>query len=796
MRIPLSWLKDYIPLDLTDEALADLLTLAGLEVDKIERTPFSFEGVVLAEIQEVRPHPNADHLKIAQVFDGKETLQIVCGDPKCSVGMQVALAPVGATLTDREGKRFKMKRSKLRGAESLGMLCSEEELGLAEHSEGIFVLNQKGPLGVDLKKLLGDVVFEISLTPNLGHCMSVLGITREIGALMDQKVNMPTIPPQEGSKESTVEVEIEEGNACSAYACRKIGGIQVGPSPKWMQKRLQSSGIRSINNIVDVTNYVMLELGQPLHAFDAKKIRGETIKVAETKQPLSFKTLDGTLRTIPENILMIFDQESPLAIAGIMGGADAQIDETTTEILLEAAHFSPSSIRKGSKTLSLRSESSIRFERGVDVEGVLKALDRATAFITSMEKGAVAEKRVVQVTQEQNKRSLSLRLSRVRQILGAPLSLKTVEALLNRLEMETREEGGSLKVRIPSYRNDVQDEIDLIEEVARLHGYHAFSKKEEGVRYSTLPHSPLYQLKKEATKWLIATGLQEIITCDLVSPKLSKIAAQISLDTREPISVLHPSCTDQSILRTSLLPGMLQVIQHNMDRKTQTICAFELGKVYFKDQSVPRGKLIAGIVLTGKRHPSHWKTKGEEIDFFDLKGAVEMVLKGLSITRLHTEPTSIHNLHPQIQGKMCLNDLPLALLGGVHPSVLKDFGIKKPVFYAEIDLEAIASIPKKTKVMTPLPQFPGSNRDWTLICDKQMAVGNFLEAIHSFPSKLLKECLFLDLYESETLGKDKKSCTVRLTYRKDTETIKQQEVDREHTRLTEQITKKFRNFID
>ena len=486
MRVPLSWLKDYVNLELSNKELSDILTLAGLEVDKIEPTPFLFKGVVVAEVKETKPHPNAEKLKVAQVFDGSETLQVVCGDPKCAAGMKVALATIGGVLTDKEGKTFKIKKSKLRNVESFGMLCAEEELGLAESSDGIMVLNKDAEVGADLTELLGDVIFEISLTPNLGHCMSLFGIARDVAALLDQKVKKLPLHLKSGKERCDVMVDIKDSENCYRYSCRKIRGVKVGPSPEWMQRRLESAGIRSINNIVDVTNYIMLELGQPLHAFDAKKVQGQKISVQSTEEAITFKTLDGEKRKIPPNILMIHDGKGPIAVAGVMGGADSEVDEKTSDIILEAAHFNPSAVRLGSKALGLRSESSARFERGVDFEKVPFALDRAAGLIAELGNGIIDEGKVDIIAKEQKKRKIKVRLSRTNQILGTKLSLNEIESFLKRLEMEVDIEGEMLTVIVPSYRNDIHYEIDLIEEIARIFGY-TISKSEKRAF-----HSPLF----------------------------------------------------------------------------------------------------------------------------------------------------------------------------------------------------------------------------------------------------------------------------------------------------------------
>ncbi|QVL58100.1 MAG: phenylalanine--tRNA ligase subunit beta [Simkaniaceae bacterium] len=795
MRVPLSWLKDYVKLELSNDELSDILTLAGLEVDKVEPTPFSFKGVVVGEVKETKPHPNADKLKVAQVFDGSETLQIVCGDPKCAVGMKVALATIGGVLTDKEGKTFKIKKSKLRDVESFGMLCAEDELGLAENSDGIMVLSEDSEVGADLTELLGDVIFEISLTPNLGHCMSMVGMARDVAALLDQKGKKPPIHLESGKERCDVTVNVKDSENCYRYSCRKIRGVKVGPPPEWMQRRLENAGVRSINNIVDVTNYVMLEVGQPLHAFDAKKVQGQKISIQSTEKEITFKTLDGEKRKIPSNILMIHDQKGPIAVAGVMGGADSEVDEKTSDIILEAAHFNPSAVRRGSKALGLRSESSARFERGVDFEMVTVALDRAAGLIAELGHGSVDEGKVDIVAKDQKKRKIKVRLSRTNEILGTKLSLNEIESFLKRLEMEVKAEGETLTVVVPSYRNDIHYEIDLIEEVARIFGYNNIKKREARVVNSPLPHAPIYLMEREVRERLIGSGLQEFLTCDLISPQLSELSIEKSLGEKEEIHVLRPSSVDQSILRTSFLPGMLQAVKHNFDRQNEDLSVFEVGKIHFKDGDHFRERLTAAILLTGKVRSHHWGIKAEEVDFFDLKGIIENLLEGFHVSGESFEPTRLKSFHPGIQGEITAQGLRLGVLGEVHPNRLKRLGIERKVFYAQIDLHDLMSVAGKDKKMTSLPQFPGSDRDWTVTLHHDVPLGKVFQEIKAFHSKLLKEYYLLDLYESEKLGKDKKNVTFRFTYRSEKQTVEQAQVEKEHERLVGEITKKFRDFI-
>lgn len=785
MRVPLSWLKEYVKLDLSNENLADVMTLAGLEVDSIERTLFTFTKVIVGEIKEVKPHPNADKLKVAQVFDGTETLQVVCGDPTCSAGTKTAFAQIGATL-EIEEKPLKIKRSKLRDVESFGMLCTEKELGLSEYGDSIMNLGDDAPVGTELSELFGDTIIEVSLTPNLGHCMSMLGMTRDLAALLDQKAKRPTFDVKEGSEKINTVVEVKDPDNCYRYSCRLIRGVKVGPSPNWMKTRLENAGVRSINNIVDVTNYVMLEMGQPLHAFDYKKISGGKIVVESTDSEITFETLDGNKRKIPSGILMIHDGSRPVAVAGVMGGANSEVQDDTTDILLEAAHFNPSAVRKGSKCLGIRSESSARFERGVDYEMVTEALNRAASLI----EGEVASGRVDIEAKPPKKRKLKVRTNRTNQILGTELSQSEIESFLKRLEMEVKTNGDTLEVTIPSYRNDIHYEIDLIEEVARIFGYNNIKKREARVVNSPLPHASIYLLENQVRSKLIGAGLQEFLTCDLISPELAEIAVEKGLGEKEEIHVLQPSSVDQSILRTSLLPGMLQAVKHNFDRQNYHISAFEMGRVHFKNVEHFKERATAAILLTGKRRPHHFGVKPEDVDFFDLKGIIENLMEAFIIKGVKFNKSSLKSFHPGKQAELHVGDLRLGVLGEVHPDRLLRLGIEERVFFAQIDLHDLFEVKEGEKQMTPLPQYPGSDRDWTLSLKKELPIAKVFDAIESVPSKLLKETSLIDLYESEKLGPNQKNVTFRFLYRNDRQTVEQPQVDKEHERLKSEVTKK------
>jgi len=793
MLVPLSWLQDYIPLSMSSDELAEILTLAGLEVDKVEHTTFSFAGVVVGEIINAKKHPGADKLTITQVSDGKETFQVVCGDPNCQIGMRTAFAKIGAHLTDDSGSTFKIKHAKLRDVESFGMLCTEQELGLSDHHETIMQLPPDAPLGTDLTEIFGDTIIEISLTPNLGHCMSMLGIARDLAAMIDSKATCPSFKLQENADEKNSEaigVEIKNPEACFRYSCRLIRNVKIGPSPIWLKKRLEAAGVRSINNIVDVTNYVMLSVGQPMHAFDYEKIGGKKISVQLAEKEISFKTLDGEKRKVPEGTLMIYDQTKPVAIAGVMGGAESEVQESSSHVLLESAHFCPSYVRKASKGLNLRSESSSRFERGIDHEGVTKALDQAAYLIQKVGGGDIVEGLVDVVAKPRKDKKLKCRIKRVNEILGTALSNSEIESFLLRLEMDVEAiDEETLEVIIPSYRNDIHQEIDLIEEVARIYGYNNIQKGEGRVINSPIPHTPMYLVEQEIRRLLLREGLQEFLTCDLISPKLSELSLEKGFSKNEAIHVLHPSSVDQSILRTSLLPGLLQAVKHNFDRQNTNISAFEIGRVHFKDGEQFRERTAAALVMTGKRSPHYYEGKGADVDFFDLKGILENILEGFGVTSPSFSFSSLKSFHPGKQATLHIGSVRIGVLGEVHPERLEVLDIQERVFFAQLDLSDLFELHGGFKQMTPLPQFPGSDRDWTLTLKKEVPIDSVMQQIGDFKSKLLKDFFLLDLYENEKIGTEYKNITLRFTYRDDKKTIEQAQVEKEHARLIDTVSR-------
>jgi phenylalanyl-tRNA synthetase beta chain len=790
MKILLSWLREYIPITLTPIDIAKKLTMAGLEVDAVEPVGVSFQGIIVGKVIEASKHPNADKLCVATVFDGKDHHQVVCGAANCRQGLKTAFAPVDATLTDEEGKPFKIKKCKIRGVESNGMLCAADELGVGEGENGIIELPDNLEEGTNVADIFADWAFEISLTPNLGHCASLQGVSRELSAVTGIPFTPPSIQVKGemgASIQSLTSVVVEDVEKCPRYTCRLIRGVKVGPSPQWLKSRLEASGIRSINNIVDITNYVLLEFGQPLHAFDFDLLEGHKVIVKCAQKGEIFTTLDGKERTLTPDMLMICDEKKSVAIAGVMGGSNSEVTEKTVNVLLEAAYFSPQAIRKTSKLLGLSTDASKRFERSCDPNGLKQAVERATQLIHELAGGEVATG-LIDISQGPfPEKVVTCRLSRINQLLGSHLGVSEVETVFQHLGFAQEFDKKDLfKVSVPTYRADISSEVDLIEEVARIYGYDNIPKRTAYYESSLIPHSPIYLFEKEARTRLIAEGLQEFITCDLIGPAMLEVVRDNAMKEAALVRVKNPVSIEQSVLRYSLLPGLLQLVKYNYDRQNHDVSGFEIGRIHFRQGEQYKEQSVIGILLTGKQAPHNWNSKLQDVDFFQLKGMVENILTELGIENFHFKVSHLNTLHSGRQASILINEVPVGSIGEVHPAVIRRLDIPQRVYYAEIDLHELYPLRKQEIKMQSVPVYPGSSRDWTITLKEKMAIGELFNILHAIPSNLLEDVSLLDIYRSERLGADFKNVTLRFLYRDPAKTLSQEEVDAAHAHLTQE----------
>ena len=792
MRLPLSWIKEFVEINQTPLELESILTSMGLEVDSIEDEELPFDGVVVALVQSVKKHPNADKLVIAEVNDGLGIHQVVCGASNCREGLKTAFARVNAKLFDtKKNEYFEIKPTKIRGVESFGMLCALDEIGIDDQHLGIIELPTEAKIGESIYPFFGDKIFDISITPNLGHALCVIGVAREISAglgtpLSEQKI---ILNETEESIHGNIAVQIEKTDDCHFYAARLFKGLKVEMSPIWLKRRLAACGIRSINNVVDVTNYVMLELGQPLHAFDYSKIIGRSIVVRRAKAGEKILLLDEKERELNSDILVIGDAEKPLAIAGIMGGLHSGVTNDTVDILLEAAHFHPGVVRKGCKELAISTDSSKRFERGIDGLKVERALDRAAMLLEEI-CGAKPLKGIVKAGTLVNVQSLiPTRLSRISEILGLHVSLNEVETVFKRLHFKYQWDGKNLfSVEVPSYRNDLKQEIDIIEEVARVIGYHNIPKKTPYFTSSNIPHSPLYLFEQEVRKRLIGQGLQECITCDLISPQQVETYLSKELDPNIVVTVLNPTSIEQSVLRPSLIPGLLNVIKRNIDFQNAHIRAFELGKIHFKVDDYYKETTAITLAFAGDSLPHSWDTADRAIDFFDLKGVIENLLIGLRIEEVKFEKSTLPFYHPGRQAKILVGVQEIGTIGEVHPELQRKLDVPERIYVGEINLQDLMDLVPKPSKMKTLNLYPSSSRDWTVTVKEEVPVSHILDAIHTIESPYLEEVRLKYIYRSEKLGEKKKNVTFHFIYRDMKETIENKTVDIEHARIVEMAT--------
>lgn len=786
MKIPLKWLRDYINLDMAPTQIAEILTSAGLEVEDVHSTAPGFERVIVARVVDVQKHPNADKLCVATVSNGSETFQVVCGAPNCKAGMKTAFAQVGAVLRDEKGESFKVKQAKLRGVESFGMLCAADELGIGEDGDGIIEFPEHLQEGADVAEMYTDTVFDIALTPNLNYCSSVVGIARELSAMIGKPFHLPKVNVREtlsSSIENDAEVILQDTQGCPRYACRVVKNVRVGPSPDWMENRLLAAGIRPINNIVDITNYVLLELGHPLHAFDYDKLEEHTIVVRQAKEGERFTTLDEKERQLQAGDVLICDHKRPIALAGIMGGQNSEVSDATTNVLIESAYFNPTAIRKTSKRLGIQTEASRRFERGADPNGVLLALDRAAMLMQELASGQVVAGKIDNQAMIFPEKVVHCRLSRINQILGTHLSLSEVEAIFQRLKFAYKWDGhDTFIVTVPTWRVDVNAEIDLIEDVARVYGYNNIAKTDPAYHASALQHTPLYVFEREVRTRLVAEGLQEFITCDLIGPTLSNIVKEHMMPQEAIIKVLNPTSIEQSILRTSLLPGLLQVVKYNIDHQVHDINGFEIGRIHFKEGEQYKEETVLGIVLSGKSAQSSWNQKPHDMDFFDMKGILENLFLELNIGDVSFRPSKFEAFHTGRQASLFVGEQELGSMGEVHPTIQRRLDVTQRIIFAEISLHALMQARKPIASMQSLPSYPSSERDWTMTLQKDVPIHNILSQIKKGASPLLEAVYLLDVYHSEKLG-DSKNVTFRFIYRDKDKTISQEAVDAEHSRI-------------
>ncbi|MCW9004205.1 MAG: phenylalanine--tRNA ligase subunit beta [Gammaproteobacteria bacterium] len=772
MKISEKWLREWVNPAINTQQLADQITMAGLEVDSIEPAAGDFNGVVVAQVKQVEKHPDADKLNVCKVDAGGELLQIVCGASNVREGLMVACATIGAMLPGD----FKIKKSKLRGVESFGMLCSEKELGMAESAEGLMELPEDAPIGQNIREYLqlDDQVIEVDLTPNRSDCLSVAGIAREVGTLNQCDVSAVEIKDVAAEIDDTFAVSVSAKEACPRYLGRVIRNINVQTqTPLWMVEKLRRAGIRSLGPAVDVTNYVMIELGQPMHAFDLDVLKG-SIQVRMANAGEKITLLDGKEIEATDNTLLIADDSKPLALAGVMGGENSGVTDDTKHLFLECAFFTPLAIAGKARDFGLHTDSSHRFERGVDPELQFKAMERATQLLIDIcggQPGPVNEQ-----TSDVNlplSSSILLRQERISRMLGIRFEAAEVEEILTRLGMKIESQNDDWLVTPPAFRFDIAIEADLIEELIRIHGYNNIPRTSPRYQPEMKPLTESKLDMQRLRETLVDRGYFEAITYSFVDPQW-----QSAIDPEiKPVELANPLSAELSVMRTSLWPGLLKALQHNLNRQQPRVRLFETGLTFVQqgDELVQQPKIAA--VICGNQHAEQWGDAERKVDFFDLKADLEAILGLGGMTAVEFVADNHPALHPGQTARIIKNNQPIGWIGALHPQIQKTLDIDPDVFVFEIDqkLALEADVP----VFSALSKFPEVRRDIAILIDEKIPVQAIFTTIHEVSSEFLQEILLFDVYTGMSVDNGLKSVALGLILQGFSRTLMDEDIEKE-----------------
>lgn len=790
MKISYNWLKQFINIDWNAEKTGELLTDLGLEIEGIETyesVKGGLKGIVVGEVLTCEQHPNADRLKVTTVNIGEaEPVQIVCGAPNVATGQKVPVATIGTTLYTAEGEAWKIKKGKIRGEESHGMICAEDELGLGESHDGIMVLDadlKVGTPAAEIFEVENDEVFEIGLTPNRADAMSHYGVARDLKAgLLQKEVNLELISPSVMSyhvdtRSLKVDVEVQDKEKCPRYCGVTISGVKVETSPSWLQNRLKAIGLSPINNIVDVTNYVLHELGQPLHAFDAGKITGNKVEVKTCEAGTKFTTLDEVVRELHEDDLMICDAEKPMCIAGVFGGIDSGVTEATTNIFLESAYFDPVSVRKTAKRHGLNTDASFRFERGIDPNFTKYALKRAALLITEIAGGEITSDISDAYPNKIEDFQVVLSFDNAKRLIGQEIPKETIKSILTSLDIKINNvtEAG-LGLTVPSFRNDVQREADVIEEILRVYGYNNIKTTEKlNASISNTSRFEDYKLQNIIGNQLASQGFFEIMSNSLTSPKYVELSEQLNADHN--VKMLNPLSNDLEVMRQSLLFSGLEAVSHNINRKRDDLKLFEFGKTYHQYSDNREEHKHLALFVTGNKAQERWNTQTTPSDFFYLKGTIEAVLERLGLNRLKPAPHKTDILSEGMN--LSIGKKTLVEFGLVKKSVLKHFGISQNVLFADFNWDNVLDMAQHNKIkFTAIPKYPEVRRDFALLLDNSVTFDDIYTIAKQTEKQLLKAVNLFDVYEGKNLPTGKKSYAVSFTLQDENKTLNDKQIDK------------------
>ncbi|WP_426349490.1 phenylalanine--tRNA ligase subunit beta [Alloiococcus sp. CFN-8] len=780
MKVPYKWLKDYVEIDIAPQELADKLTLSGSKVEEIIVEGEDIENVLTGLIESIEPHPDADKLVICQLnVNQGELVQIVTGANNMKVGDIVPVALHGASLPNG----LKIKKGKLRGVVSNGMMCSEEELGIPteEPVHGLMILPADTLLGKDIKQVLGlnNEVIDFEITSNRPDCLSIIGIARETAATLGEKYTLPNYtysPSSSDNIEDYLKVEIKDKEKCRRYIAKGVKNVRIEPSPNWMQERLIAAGVRPINNIVDITNFVMLELGQPMHAFDRREIKSNKIVVDIANSDEKFTTLDGIERILDDTVLCIKDNDVTIGLAGIMGGMDSEIKDDTTEVIFESANFDGTNIRINSKKLGLRTEASLRFEKDIDPELAMMAIERACCLVEELKAGEVVQGAIDIYPSPQKKKLLEVSAKWVNDFLGTEISSEAMVDYLNRLDIATKLQEGILNVEVPSFRIDLSIREDIAEEIARIYGYDNIPTTiSKSLTYKEVKSTK--QLADEiVVNTMIASGLYQSISYSFVSTKsLDKIKATEDSRLRDMIVIRNPLGEDYSRMRTTTIPSMLEALARNYSRSIEEARLFEMGKVYIKNEDelkLPKENNILTIGLYGNA------------DYFDLKGVVENLLEAMGIVKFSFKRQEGNPAyHPGKTAELYSGKNLLGIMGEIHPDVLDNYGIELPCYIAEINLDELYELSNLVKKYKALPKYPAVTRDLALLVDEELLVQDIEDTIKGQGGSMLESIKLFDVYKGKQIPEGKKSVAYSLVYRAENRTLEEKDVNKVHNKI-------------
>ena len=797
MKVSISWLKEYINTNTDAQTLADKLTMAGLEVDSVTDRFEYLNSVKVGKILEIQPHPNADKLRLCKVSIGDDELSVVCGADNIKEGHMVPAAMPGTCFPDGSV----LKVGSIRGEKSQAMLCSEKELGLGEDDAGIMILENSLEPGSALNTALdiSDMVLEIDLTPNRPDCTSIIGVAREIAANEGIELTIPAVEIKESGEpiDNQTSVTIKDPDHCQRYAARLITNVNIAPSPFWLQDRLLSVGLRPINNIVDITNFVMMETGQPLHAFDFNRLEENRIVVKLASNGEKFTTLDKQERELKDHMLMICDAKQPVGVAGVMGGLFSEVENDTTAILLESAYFRPTSIRKTAKKLGLATDASFRLERGVDPEGTVNALNRASQLMAELSGGVIAKGYIDEHPKPVIRPEIHLSVKRTHDILGINPDADKITKILKSIEFNvTSIDENNLLVVPPSYRVDVQRPEDLMEEVARLIGYDNIPTTAPIGAVDALKPLSVLENSQKIKQILIGLGYNEVVNYSFIheaSP--DRLTLNDDDYRRKCVKLLNPLNEEQAVLRTCLIPGLLETMERNNRRQNKDLRIFEMGKIFIdNDQDdLPNEINYLGLLLTGRRSDSSWHTKTQKCDFYDLKGVLEGLFQMLQVksSYIRINPKNFPYYRPGYSAEIIIDGKSIGVLGEVYPDVLKNYGLKQTAYICEINLDTLIPKMPQEKNFKDLPKFPSTSRDLTLILNSEIEVQTVFDSIMKYSKDLVESVTLLDVYEGKPIEEGKKSVSFRITFRSWKKTLKDSFVNKMHKDIADLVIKEF-----